>query len=51
MKFFLIGIKNYGLYEWLETFNNRNKFIMYKNVEICGQFNGHLSGQNILVML
>lgn len=51
MKFFLIGIKGYGLYEWLATFNNENKFIMYKNAKICGQLNGCLSGQNILVML
>ena len=33
------------------TFNNENKFIMYKNVKIYGQLNGHLFGQNILVML
>lgn len=51
MRFFLYGIKGYGLYEWLAAFNNANKFIMYINVKIYGQLNGHLSGQNILVML
>ena len=51
MKYYLVGIKGYGLYEWLATFNSENKFIMYKNVKICGQLNGRLSGQIILVML
>lgn len=51
MKFYLIGIKGWGLHECLSSFDNKNKFIMYKNVKICGQLNGHLSGQNILVML
>ena len=46
MKYFLIGIKGYGLYEWLAAFNNANIFIMYKNVKIYGQLNGHLSGQS-----
>ena len=50
MNYYLVGIKGYGLYKWLTAFNNKNKFIMYKNVKICGQLNGHLSGQNILVM-
>lgn len=51
MKFYVIGIKGYGLYEWLATFNNENKLIIYKKVKIYGQLNGRLSGQNVLVML
>ena len=51
MKYFLVGIKGSGISFWLATFNSENKFIMYKNVKICGQLNRRLSGQIILVML